>query len=87
MNKGCPHFGGNLIDGRKSSVIMVLIRVKIKKEKSELALFKARLLCKFISSLAKGRLIMVTRQVFSFQKKKKEKGKSAPIIHLCVFAI
>ena len=67
---------------------MALIRVKIKKEKSELALFKARLLCKFISSLAKGRLIMVTRQVFfCFIFKKKKKGKSAPIIQLCVFAI
>ena len=56
---------------------MVLIRVEIKKEKSELALFKARLLCKFISSLAKGRLIMVTRQVFlfHFQKKKKKREK------------
>ena len=67
---------------------MVLIRVEIKKEKSELALFKARLLCKFISSLAKGCLIMVTRQFFflvHFQKKKR--GESAPIIQLCVFAI
>ena len=56
---------------------MALIRVKMKKErKSELALFKDKLLCKFISSLAKGRLIMVTCQVF-FQKKEE---KSASII-------
>ena len=52
---------------------MALIRVEIKKEKSELALFKAKVLCKFISSLPKGRLIVVARQVFTyiFSKKKK----------------